>query len=471
MKTDLSFPSRACLTGIATLFLAAGLCAAPLTWFPGPPLDSPVSGAATVIASDKGNVLIGGDSYSVQELVATNIYWTGMEPLYNPTIAPGAVMSGGLIIYYGGNDGTSSTSTVIGYSSSDGSQTLGSMRTARSYLGYAPDHSANAYAIGGLDDSAQVLSSVERYNQDANSWAAVAGLPAALYDFPAVFDGTNQIYAFGGYTNATAGMESTMVLSYSVKSNKWITRTPMPVPVAGSAAAMGPDGKIYVAGGVSGGVTTDVVQVYNPASNSWTISTPLPEGLSASAMGMDTLGRLVLMGGMDGNGNDVSDVWRSQQLGVPDSAPVFVSYPANSATYLAPYSSSISATGSPPPTYLLVSGPDGMQVDPYSGSITWTPQASQIGTNAVTIQANNYAGFTNWNFTIAVPNPPPTVLSNLTVVSVTESSVTLSWNPEDPVAGAVTYSVWLRHSIHDPRGSGGTVSSTRKLAAAPPTPT
>jgi len=50
----------------------------------------------------------------------------------------------------------------------------------------------------------------------------------------------------------------------------------------------------------------------------------------------------------------------------------------------------------------------------------------------VTIRATNYAGYADWNFIITVPNPPPTLLTNLTVISVTESSVTLSWDPESP---------------------------------------
>jgi hypothetical protein len=45
----------------------------------------------------------------------------------------------------------------------------------------------------------------------------------------------------------------------------------------------------------------------------------------------------------------------------------------------------------------------------------------------------------------------------LTVVGVTDTSVTLAWDPENPAAGAVTYGVYLRHFIHDPKGSGGTV--------------
>jgi len=382
--------------------------------------------------------------------------------MFGVRIAPGAVANGGMIIVYGGSDGTNSTSAVIGYSpSGDTPLSLASMSVARSDLGYAPDAGGNAYALGGLDGNGQPLSSAEQYNPDSDTWAAIASLPVTLYHFPAVFDGTNHIYAFGGRTNATAGTETARVLRYSVSGNNWTTMAPMPIAVAGSAAALGADGKIYVVGGDSGGVTTNVVQVYDPAANGWVISTPLPEGLSASAMGVDSLGRLILIGGMDTNGTDVSDVWRSQELGAPDSAPGFVSYPSLSATYQVPYTSSINATGNPQPVYLLLSGPAGMQVDTYGGAIAWTPQADEIGSNAVAIRAINYAGFADWNFTIAVPNPPPTAVTNLTVVGVTDNSVTLSWDPESQVAGAVTYNVYLRHSIHDPRGSGGTVWFTR----------
>jgi len=93
--------------------------------------------------------------------------------------------------------------------------------------------------------------------------------------------------------------------------------------------------------------------------------------------------------------------------------------------------------------------------------IAWTTGADQIGTNAVTIRATNYAGFLDWNFAITVTNPPPTNPTNLTVVSVTDNSVTLSWDPESPVVGPVTYSAYLRHVLHDPRGSGATIWYTQ----------
>jgi len=93
-------------------------------------------------------------------------------------------------------------------------------------------------------------------------------------------------------------------------------------------------------------------------------------------------------------------------LNVPDSAPIIVTYPSLSATYQVPYSSSLIATGNPQPIYLVLNGPDGMQIDTYSGAITWTPQAGQIGANPITIRATNYAGYTDWNFNINVPYPP-----------------------------------------------------------------
>jgi hypothetical protein len=458
MKTNRSFPFR-CLTGIASLFVGMGLGAAPLTWFPGPSLGAARSGAATAVYSGGNNLLIGGDSSAVQELAATNVSWTYLTTFSNSTLAPGAVAGGGMIIFYGGNNGTSSTSKVFGYSPSDGSAPLASMSVARSHLGYAPDRDGNAYALGGLDASGQPLSSAESYSQDSSAWASIASLPTALYDFPAVFDRTNYVYTFGGFTDTASGTETATVFRYSVSANTWTVMAPMPIAVAGSAAALGPDGKFYVVGGTSGGVTTNVVQVYNAVSNSWVISTPLPEGLSAAAMGADSLGRLIVMGGMDTSGHDVSDVWRSQQLNGPDIGPGFVSYPGTAATYLASYVSSINATGNPQPAYLLVNGPTGMRVDTYSGAITWTPQGlDQIGAIPVTIRATNYAGYVDWKLTITVPNPPPATPTNLYMVSATEHTVTFAWAPESPVVGPATFSVFIPHPWHSPRGSGGGVN-------------
>jgi hypothetical protein len=466
MKTRLAFLCSWLSRITALLLLGTNLFAAPLAWFPGPSLNEPLSGAATIVASG-GIILIGGDTFFdsfsyPQKLTITNAYWTYLPALDSVRISAGAVSSGDFVIVFGGSDGTNSMSTALAYSlSGDAAPVVPSMSVARSQLGYAPDKSGRAYAIGGLDDNGQALASAERYDFDVNTWTPIASLPTPLYQFPAVFNRTNYIYVFGGSTDPISGVESSSVFRYSISGNSWSMMAPMPVAVAASSAAFGPDGKIYVVGGLSGGIATNTVQVYDPIANSWSISSPLPEALSAAAMGVDTLGRLVVTGGKDVDGNDVSDTWRSQQLGLPDSAPTFVSYPSLSASYQVPYTSSINATGSPPPTYLLLSGPDGMQIDFFSGAITWTPQANQIGTNAVSIRATNFAGFADYDFTLVITNPKPAIVSNLTVVAVTETSVTLAWDPEDTLYGDVTYAAYLRHVVHSPRGSGVTIYYTQ----------
>ena len=209
-------------------------------------------------------------------------------------------------------------------------------------------------AFGGLDANNNRWHPPSVTIPPTTRGAAVASLPAARYDFPAVFNRTNCIYIFGGISDATAGTEIASVLRYSVSGNSWSNMAPMPVAWPAARWPSGRMEKIYVMGGTSGGVATALVQVYDPTANSWTLSTPLPEALSLATAGVDSLGRLIVFGGMDINGNDVSDVWRSQLLTSPDSAPVFVTYPdTTGAAYQVPYVSSITATGNPQPTYVL----------------------------------------------------------------------------------------------------------------------
>jgi chitinase len=49
-------------------------------------------------------------------------------------------------------------------------------------------------------------------------------------------------------------------------------------------------------------------------------------------------------------------------------------------------------------------------------------------------------------------------MTNLQVIAATETSVTISWDPESAIAGPVTYSAWLQHVSHSPRGSGVTIT-------------
>jgi MYXO-CTERM domain-containing protein len=54
-----------------------------------------------------------------------------------------------------------------------------------------------------------------------------------------------------------------------------------------------------------------------------------------------------------------------------------------------------------------VNAPDGMQIDPSTGHITWTPSAAQVGELPVTLRATNAAGTDSQDFTVVVESDAP----------------------------------------------------------------
>ncbi len=442
-----------------------GATAAPLAWFPGPNLNEARSGAATVVTPGGGILMFGGSP-----LGATSVLVFGganAQAMPVTRVAPGAAAStNGLFFVYGGtptNNARGASGATYSYNpvspgpdpENPNINQVSPMLTARSDMAYAADAGGHAYAIGGLGRSTNALATVERYDPVADSWTTMASLPGGRYHFGAVFDSTNTIYTFGGRTNAMAGSETATVLAYSVSDNVWNSLSPMPVATAGSTAFKGPDGKYYVIGGTSGGLATNLVQVYDRGSDTWSLSTPLPVAVSAAGGGVDTLGRLVVMGGADNNNLDLNTTWVSQSFNQPDAAPVLTSSPRNSGNCLSTYTYTATASGSPQPVYRLLSGPDGMQIDYYAGTLSWTPQVGQFGSNFAIIQASNYAGAVAQSFSVNVRGPLLAPPANLAQTAASDTTVTFSWSPVVDPVGPVTYQLYLVTYIHDPKGSGG----------------
>jgi lysophospholipase L1-like esterase len=82
--------------------------------------------------------------------------------------------------------------------------------------------------------------------------------------------------------------------------------------------------------------------------------------------------------------------------------PVITSTPVSSATLGQVYSYNVNATGSPAPTYTLLTAPLGMTINATTGVISWTPTAA--GSFDVAVQASNVVGSDTQSFTIEVPS-------------------------------------------------------------------
>jgi RHS repeat-associated protein len=116
----------------------------------------------------------------------------------------------------------------------------------------------------------------------------------------------------------------------------------------------------------------------------------------------------------------------------PNRPPVFTSTPVVDGNVNTPYSYQATATdpdGTKPTdptgetlTYSVVSGPQGLSVNPSTGLVTWTPTVAQLGTDSVTLQVDDGRGGTaTQSYTVAVQ--PQT--GNVAPVFVSQPATTL----------------------------------------------
>ena len=89
----------------------------------------------------------------------------------------------------------------------------------------------------------------------------------------------------------------------------------------------------------------------------------------------------------------------------PNEPPVIVSTPITAADADVLYTYDVNASGNPVPTYSLTTAPSGMTIDDSNGLISWTPDVTQVGLNAVTVQATNSEGSDTQSFDIDVAEP------------------------------------------------------------------
>jgi Kelch motif len=136
----------------------------------------------------------------------------------------------------------------------------------------------------------------------ANTWTAVASMPGgARASLASAVGPDGRIYVIGGIDSGNNVLDR--VEAYDTTTNTWATEAPMP---GGGrrvlAAATGPDGRIYAIGGIDSFNILDRVEAYDTTTNTWTSVAPMPGGgrsFLGAATGPD--GRIYAVGGYDGS--------------------------------------------------------------------------------------------------------------------------------------------------------------------------
>ncbi len=99
------------------------------------------------------------------------------------------------------------------------------------------------------------------------------------------------------------------------------------------------------------------------------------------------------------------------------NSPQITSLPRTTGRVGEPYLYTVTAWGTPAPTFALTTSPAGMTINAASGEITWTPAVGQEGAQNVTVTASNTSGTDTQSFTI-------TVQSSATGPRITSAPVT-----------------------------------------------
>ncbi len=418
---------------------------ASLIWSPSTPLATPRADAVAILTADAGIYVLGGNSDSVQVKLPGDTGWTNGPAIDKERIAPGAGEVGaGRILLFGGVSGGEAIEESYLYEPANvDPQDGASMSTTRAQGAFATDPLSGAvFAMGGINADTNVLNSVEKYY--AGNWSVVAPLPTALADSTAAADGAGHFFVFGGRRAGYGSNDVTnLVYRYDVATNSWSPKANMPASLRDATAVTGPNnGKIYVFGGRSATGTVGSVYAYDFVANTWEVETSLLTPVADASATLDAEGHILVIGGRNAAGQIISSVQATQDLDSVDLIPGFISQPLTTATSTVPYSYQVVTSGNPQPTFALLSPPSGMTIDAL-GHITWTPNETHVGTQAITVRATNRAGATDQTFSIDVASAIP----HITSTPVTAAGTSLAYQYQVQATGAPSPTFLLMTSI------------------------
>ena len=183
-----------------------------------------------------------------------------------------------------------------------------------------------------------------------------------------------------------------------------------------------------------------------------------PSGMTISSTGLVTwtppAGQQgtysITLAASDGNGSEALQHYiLSVTAAPPSSPPRFTSTPVVTANVLTAYQYTATAfdAGGDPLTYSLVNGPGGLSINPSSGAVTWTPTASELGPQQVTLAVNDgHGGSAQQSFLIQVlpeaGDAPPVINDAPTSFTAQSGSPFLHQvNATDPDGDPLTYSL------------------------------
>ncbi|HUB08746.1 MAG TPA: hypothetical protein VMB50_17190 [Myxococcales bacterium] len=128
------------------------------------------------------------------------------------------------------------------------------------------------YSINGTNTNTSPNSEVFTLKPGASSWNAIANDPTPRCDLAAATDANGLVYAIGGdncdFGSGNGYVQYGNVEIFDPGAGSWSTGPALPNMIAYITAAVGPEGRIYVIGGLDY-QDENYVQVYDPVNGYW----------------------------------------------------------------------------------------------------------------------------------------------------------------------------------------------------------
>lgn len=176
------------------------------------------------------------------------------------------------------------------------------MQSAREFEAQVLLGNGKIIAIGGVDNSSNVLASAEVYSPSAGTWKNTGSMVQARQLFSAVVLASGKVLVSGGL--GASGIVLGGAELYDPAKGTWSSASSLAVPRFGHTATLLPSGKVLVTGGCTSNISscdTATSELYDPATNKWSATGSLNNARRYQTAVLLQSGKVLVIGGFHGS--------------------------------------------------------------------------------------------------------------------------------------------------------------------------